>query len=65
VSVQTLYNVAKQQRLVVSSALIVGLTLTLIAHAPAAPVVLGCVLVVLLSIGRSLSNIKSAVREDR
>jgi hypothetical protein len=65
VSVQTLYNVAKQQRLVVSSALIVGLTLTLIAHAPATPVVLGCVLVVLISIGRSLSNVKSAARGDR
>jgi hypothetical protein len=64
VNVQTLYNVAKQQRLVFSSALLVGLTLTLIAHAPATPVVLGCVLVVLISIGRSLSNLKSAPRGD-
>jgi hypothetical protein len=63
-SVPRLYDVAKQQRLVVSSALIVGLTLTLIAHAPATPVVLGCVLVVLISIGRSLSNIRSAARGD-
>ena len=62
---QTLYNVVKQQRLVFSSALLVGLTLTLIAHAPATPVVLGCVLVVLISIGRSLSNTKSAARGDR
>jgi hypothetical protein len=62
---QTLYNVAKQQRLALSSALIVGLTLILIAHAPATPVVLGCVLVVLISIGRSLSNTKSTAREDR
>jgi hypothetical protein len=62
---QTLYNVLKQQRLAFSSALIVGMTLTLIAHAPATPVVLGCVLVVLISIGRSLSNIKSKAPEDR
>jgi hypothetical protein len=62
---QTLYNVAKQQRLALSSALIVGLTLILIAHAPATPVVLGCVLVVLISIGRSLSNLRSAARGDR
>jgi hypothetical protein len=61
---QTLYDVLKQQRLAFSSALIVGLTLTLIAHAPTAPVVLGCVLVVLISIGRSLSNLKSAPRGD-
>ncbi|MBZ5599671.1 MAG: hypothetical protein LAN83_15275 [Acidobacteriia bacterium] len=62
---QTLYNVVKQQRLVFSSALLVGLTLTLIAHAPATPVVLGCVLVVLISIGRSLSNVKSTARGGR
>ncbi|HVO80442.1 MAG TPA: hypothetical protein VMT28_06915 [Terriglobales bacterium] len=62
---QILYNVLKQQRLAFSSAVIVGMTLTLIAHAPATPVVLGCVLVLLISIGRSLSNLKSAAREDR
>ena len=62
---QTLYNVLKQQRLAFSSAVIVGMTLTLIAHAPAMPVVLGCVLVVLISIGRSLANAKSTARGDR
>jgi hypothetical protein len=54
----TLYCVLKQQRLAWSSALIVGMTLTLIAHAPVMPVVAGCVLVMLSSLVRSLAKPK-------
>lgn len=39
----TLYDIAKQQRLLWISAVLVALTLVLIAHAPVLPVVGGCV----------------------
>ncbi|HKU27418.1 MAG TPA: hypothetical protein VJQ54_18245 [Candidatus Sulfotelmatobacter sp.] len=55
----TLYCVLKQQRLAWSSALIVGLTLTLIAHAPVMAVVAGCVIVMLSSLVRSITKPKS------
>lgn len=55
----TLYCVLKQQRLAWSSALIVGMTLTLIAHAPVIPVVAGCILVMLSSLVRSWARPKA------
>lgn len=60
----TLYRVLKQQRLAWSSALIVGMTLTLIAHAPVMPVVAGCVLVMVSSLIRSLARPKVAGQDS-
>jgi len=41
---QALFEVAKQQRLAWSCAIVVGLFLTVYGHAPVLPVVVGCVL---------------------
>ena len=49
-------RVLKQQRMALSCALIVGLVLVLVMHAPVLPVVLGCVLASGLAIYRSTTN---------
>jgi hypothetical protein len=41
---QTVIEVAKQHRLAWSSAIVVGLFLTVYGHAPVLPVVAGCIL---------------------
>ena len=54
------YEVVKQQRLAQSSAVIVGLILVTVAHAPIVPVVVGSVLamgiIVLRGLSRSTKN---------
>ena len=50
------YEVVKQQRLSQSSAVIVGLILVLVAHAPILPVVAGCVLAVGIAVLRGSSR---------
>jgi len=50
------FRVLKQQRMALSCALIVGLVLVLLMHAPVLPVVLGCVLASGLAIYRSVTN---------
>jgi hypothetical protein len=49
-------RVLKQQRMALSCAVIVGLVLVLLMHAPVLPVVLGCVLASGLAIYRSMAN---------
>ena len=49
-------RVMKQQRIVLSSALLVGLVLIFFLHAPVLPVVLGCVLASALVIARSIAS---------
>lgn len=49
-------RVLKQQRMALSCALIVGVVLVLLMHAPVLPVVLGCVLASGLAIYRSVAN---------
>ena len=46
---RTFIGTVKQQRLMLSAAVIVGLTLVLVAHAPLVPVLAGCGVVVVLS----------------
>ena len=50
---QAILKVLNQQRMILSSALIVGLVLVLLMHAPVVPVVLGCFFASGLSIVRS------------
>ena len=52
-TMQTLYALLRQQRLAWSCAMIVGLFLVLVGHAPTVPVFMGCVLAVALSFLRS------------
>ncbi len=52
---QTL-RVLNRQRVALSSALVVGLVLVLLVHAPVIPVVLGCLLASGLAIYRSISR---------
>ena len=52
-AVQTLYSIAKRQRLLWSSAIVVALTLVWIAHAPVLPVMAGCVLAIIITALRS------------
>ncbi|HVZ60885.1 MAG TPA: hypothetical protein VG892_08890 [Terriglobales bacterium] len=51
-----------QQRLILSSALIVALVLILIVGAPIVPIVVGCVAVVLISVFRTRSGKKPSTR---
>jgi MFS superfamily sulfate permease-like transporter len=53
---RTLYDAVRQQRLAGSCAVVVGLMLIVVAHAPVVPVVVGCVVAVLMSILRSLKS---------
>jgi protein-S-isoprenylcysteine O-methyltransferase Ste14 len=55
--IQTAYAIAKQQRLAWSCAIIVGLFLVLVGHAPALPVLMGCVLAVAFAVLRSWSRV--------
>jgi MFS superfamily sulfate permease-like transporter len=61
------YEILKEQRLARSSAVIVGLILVVVAHAPVLPVVAGCVLAMAITVLRSSSRRKKdlAVRGDR
>lgn len=52
-TIQTAWAVLKQQRLAWSCAIIVGLFLVLVGHAPTLPVVTGCILAVALAVLRS------------
>ena len=52
----TIITIFKQQRMVLSCALIVGLVLVLLVHAPVLPVVAGCVLASALIIYRSVAS---------
>jgi hypothetical protein len=49
-------RVLKQQRIVLSSALLVGLVLVLLVHAPVLPVVLGCLFASGFAIYRSVAS---------
>ena len=57
------YEILKQQRLAQSSAVIVGLILIMVAHAPILPVVVGCLLamgiIVLRGLFRPTKNLTS------
>jgi len=48
------YEILKQQRLTRSSAVIVGLILVIVGHAPILPVVAGCVLAIGVIVLRGL-----------
>ncbi|HVP56174.1 MAG TPA: hypothetical protein VMU45_14385 [Candidatus Eisenbacteria bacterium] len=50
------FRVLKQQRMALACALIVGLVLILLVHAPVIPVVAGCVLASGLAIYRSAAH---------
>ncbi len=52
-------RVLKQQRIALSCALVVGLVLVLLIHAPVLPVVIGCVLASALAVYRSHSKLTS------
>jgi hypothetical protein len=54
--VKTVLQHIKQQRLVWSWSLIVGLLLVLVGHAPVFPVIAGCALAILMSTLRSASH---------
>ena len=47
-------RVMKQQRLVWSAAIIVGLVLILVAHAPVFPVIVGCLIALVITTLRSV-----------
>jgi len=55
----------KQERLARSSAVIVGLILIMVVHAPVLPVVTGCVLALGFSVIRSLSRQSNSVPTRR
>lgn len=56
---RSIYEAAKQQRLMFMAAVVVGLALVLVAHAPVAGVVIGCALVMLIMFLRSWSRLKA------
>jgi hypothetical protein len=60
-------RILKQQRMALSCALVVGLVLILLIHAPVLPVVLGCLLASGLAIYRSTTRSAAPVptREGR
>jgi hypothetical protein len=60
-------RILKQQRMALSCALVVGLVLVLLIHAPVLPVVLGCLLASGLAIYRSTARSTTTVptREGR
>ncbi len=51
---ETALRVMKQQRLVWSAAIIVGLVLILVAHAPVFPVIAGCLIALAIITVRSV-----------
>lgn len=53
---QTMLETAKQQRVVWSCALLVGMFLTVFGHAPVIPVVAGCILAIVMATLRSRSG---------
>jgi hypothetical protein len=53
ISFQSISDVVKKQRLVWSWAVIMGLFLVVVAHAPIFPVIVGCVLAILVTTLRS------------
>ncbi len=52
--VETAMRVMKQQRLVWCAAILVGLVLILVAHAPVFPVIAGCLLALAITTVRSV-----------
>jgi hypothetical protein len=58
---QRVCEVLKQDRLARSSAVIVGLILIMVVHAPVLPVVMGCVLALGISVIRGLSRQSKSV----
>jgi hypothetical protein len=58
-------EILKQERLARSSAVIVGLILITVVHAPILPVVVGCVLALGISVIRSLSRQSNRVTARR
>ncbi|PYV38813.1 MAG: hypothetical protein DMG06_24770 [Acidobacteria bacterium] len=56
------YEILKQQRLAWSSAVIVGLILVQVGHAPILPVLAGCVLALGITVLRSSSRRTKNVR---
>jgi len=52
---QTVWEVAKQQRMAWSCAILVGLFLTVFGRAPVLPVVAGCFLAIGIAVMRALS----------
>jgi uncharacterized membrane protein len=61
------FRILKQQRIAASCALVVGLVLVLLIHAPVLPVVLGCLFAIGLAIHRSVSKstVNLPTREGR
>lgn len=55
------FKVLNQQRIVLSCALLVGLVLVLLVHAPLIPVILGCLFASGLAIYRSISRSRDIV----
>ena len=53
---QKVCEILKQERLARSSAIIVGLILIMVVHAPLLPVVMGCILALGISVIRGLSR---------
>lgn len=53
---ETVLRVMKQQRMVWSAAILVGLVLVLVAHAPVIPVIVGCFLALVITALRSISS---------
>ena len=62
---QRVWEILKQERLARSSAVIVGLILIMVVHAPVLPVVAGCVLALGISVFRSLSRQSNRVPARR
>ena len=62
-----IFDVVKQQRIVLSCALVVGLVLVLLVHAPVLPVLVGCLFAMGVALFRSLSNSAGSIpgREGR
>jgi hypothetical protein len=63
--IQTAYAVTKQQRLAWSCAIIVGLFLVLVGHAPALPVFAGCILAIMLAVLRSWPRVGAVRRSTK
>ena len=58
---QRVCEILKQERLTRASAVIVGLILIMVVHAPVPPVVMGCVLALGISLIRGLSRQSKSV----
>jgi hypothetical protein len=56
---QIVFEVAKQQRLAWSCAILVGLFLTVFGHAPVLPVVAGCILGIGIAVARAWPRVAS------